>query len=236
MPTVIPLATTSSTLTFTELEEVGAVENPPDCLYRWNKAALHSLFGLEEWENTQLYGVLDQLGLLNCDHTIAGGSLVRHLMKTDIFRGDIDIYPKDGGEADKLKRVFQDKGYKVEKSLFSYWFEHKTGAKKIKVQIMHKTANTMAGALGLFDFEHVRVAYRLGSFHSTLGATTAIAQKQLHLRHITEPNYTLLRALKYKRLGFDADKAITQLAIMINRGEKNINATEWEPKNPIVEY
>jgi hypothetical protein len=106
----------------------------------------------------------------------------------------------------------------------------------MKVQVMHDKADFMPAVLRGFDFEHVRVAFNNKTFCSTMGATTAIAQKKLHLRHIVEPNYTLLRALKYKGLGFDADKAIHQLAVMINRGEKNINAAVWEAKNPLVEY
>jgi hypothetical protein len=66
-------------------------------IFKWNTKALHDLFGLEQWENTQLYGVLAELDLLSSScTTIAGGSLVRHLLKTDIFKGDLDIWPEKG--------------------------------------------------------------------------------------------------------------------------------------------
>lgn len=220
-----------------KIEAVGIrIPATPDKVTEWNVKSLHNLFGLEEWSNTQLYSILKELDLLNTPHTIAGGCLVRHLMKTEICKGDIDVYPLNEKAADALKREYEAKGYKVQKSKYSYWFEHKIGARKIKVQIMHKNAAPMLSVLSSFDFEHCRVAYRQGRFYSTMGATTAIAQRKLHLRHITQPDYSLLRALKYKSLGFNADKAITQLAIMINRDEKGVNACEWEEKNPIVEY
>jgi hypothetical protein len=238
-----PIAKPMTLSELAELEPVSATvpfepeSDSHNLIFKWNTKALHDLFGLEDWENSQLYGVLHQLNLLESENcTIAGGCIVRHLMKTDIFKGDIDIYPDTKKLAENYKDRFAAEGYTVKKTKFSYSFELQQGARKIKVQIMHDKAASMSEALNSFDFEHVRFAYRRKTFCSTLGAPVAIAQRKLHLRYVTQPDYSLIRALKYKKLGFDADKAITQLAVMINRGDKCVHAAEWEAKSPIVEY
>lgn len=209
----------------------------PDRLTKWSNKSLHSLFGLGDWESTQLYQILEVLEFNELKHCyLAGGSLVRHLMGTEIAKGDIDLYFTTKDKALAAVKFYEDKRYKLTKHKYSYQFEIKIGIRNIKVQIIAENTGSVGEVLSKFDFEHVRLAYYQGSFISTMGATTSIAQKKLHLRYVKEPNYTLLRALKYKKMGFDADQAINTLAVMINKEASNVNAAEWEETNPIMEY
>lgn len=217
-----------------EVADAGTVTST-NHIYTWDTANIDSLFETK-WEESQLYGVLSDLGLLESSTLIAGGSLVRHFMKGDIYKGDIDLFPASENHLKYVLKHFEDKGYKLEKRKFSYQFEYTKGARKLKVQVVHHTPQPTNETLQHFDFEHCRIGFHNGKFKSTMGATTALAQRKLHLRYVKEPNYSLLRALKYKRLGFDADKAINQLAVMINRDVKGVNAADYENTNPIVEY
>lgn len=231
--------TISATTTLSSFEEVATsfVPGTPNKITQWDTKSLHSLFGLENWENTQLYGILKELNFEDLEGCyLAGGSLVRHLMKTEITKGDIDLYFTTKANAELAVKYYRDEGHKLTKHKFSYQFEKKIGMRTIKVQIIAENTGAIREVLGKFDFEHVRVALTKDGFISTMGATTAIAQKKLHLRYVREPNYSLLRALKYKKLGYDADHAINTLAVMINKDVSDVNAADWENANPIVEY
>lgn len=216
---------------------ISARSGPPpisDNLFKWSTKRLHNLFDLNAWEDTQLYGVLNTLGLLGTTETIAGGAIVRHLMKTDIFKGDIDIFPRTSGIAGDLIRNFKDEGYDLKKTKHSTTFELKVGFKKMNVQIVDSNVGTKNDIIAKFDFEHVRFAYVYNHFYSTVGAPVSIAQKRLHLRYVKDPTYSIIRALKYKRMGFDADDAIEKLAGMI-KNDYSGAADEYTATN-ILDY
>lgn len=195
---------------------------------------LNRLFGIK-WEESQLYRVLNELDLLDERRVlVAGGCIVRHLMKTEIFKGDIDLFPKTEAGRDSILKEFADKGFKIKKTKFSHEFEFKIGMRKSKVQIINQPASN-TDTLAKFDFEHVRVGIHKGNFYTTIGAPTAIAQKELHLRYVKDPKYSLIRALKYQRMGFSADKAIHKLVAMISDNITDTNAADYESKF-LVEY
>jgi hypothetical protein len=203
--------------------------------YGLGPKTLNELFDIT-WEESQLYSILKHLNLLSTTQAmIAGGSLVRHLMKTEILRGDIDIFPFKDSAREALLTHFDGEGYKIEKTKFSHSFEFKMGARKGKVQIIHEPRAKHA-VFPKFDFEHVRVGYSNGKFFSTICSPTAIAQKKLHLRYVRDPKYSLIRALKYQKMGFDADAAMGTLIHMIASGTTDINACDYEFAGKLVEY
>jgi hypothetical protein len=195
----------------------------PDSIFSSKPSKLQRLFGID-WANSQLKAVADDLDLTMIPCSIAGGALVRHLMGTDIFKGDFDIFP----HTDDAKLLLIDR-FKVRegwhKGKFAYSFDYKLGARKTKVQIIERDekAESLAHTLGKFDFEHCKIAYspQMDSFWSSGDALTTLAQRKVHLSYVRDPLYSLGRALKYKRMGFDADAALEQLALLAMKKQEN---------------
>lgn len=210
----------------------------------WKTEYLDCMFGTK-FEESQLCSVLNTLNLIELPFEleafgpkiyVAGGCIVRHLMGANVLKGDIDIFSRDEATIKALVNYYKSKGYVINKGKFSYTFEFKVGAVKAKCQIVFHKPKTLPETLEHFDFEHCRIAYRNGQFITTLGAPVALSQRKLHLGFIRDPSHTLIRALKYKQLGFDADDAITKLASMISHGKKEIKAAEWSKNAKLVEY
>lgn len=212
-----PISTSDEPLSTTSTKE--------DYIYKWNTEILHQTFGIGKWEDSQLYLVFKELGLLNSKNTISGGCIVRHLMNTEIFKGDIDIWPVSIGFKEDLISSYTGMGYKLEDGKFSKSFDFKMGIRKTRVQLVVTNCGSMNHVLNKFDYEHVKFAFRGGEFYSTLAAPASLAARKLQLRYVKDPVYSLIRALKYKRLGFDADEAISKLTFMIKQDQKEVDAT-----------
>lgn len=196
-------------------------------LNRWKPSELCAAFDVD-WEGSQLKAIVKDLALEDVEAVgIAGGSLVRTLLKDDVFKGDIDIFASNDEALDKLIAVFK-KNKSWEKTKFSYTFEYQFGVRKTKVQIITKDAPRSALiTLNRFDFEHCKFLLAPGNklIYCSQTAPIALAKRQIRLGYISDPIYSLARVMKYKRLGFDADKAIEQLTVMAMKGIKDVYFT-----------
>jgi len=201
-------------------------------LLYWSPKQLCSLFGVD-WDNTQLCSLLPELEVpKGC--SISGGAIVRTLLGQDMFKGDVDIFAhKEDALRDAITKYSTDKTWT--KSKYAYNFELTSGVRKTKVQVITRDNPSIVNeTLKNFDFEHCKFSLYSRSSEitivSTRSAPTILAMKQLRLGLVRDPNYTLGRAIKYKRLGFDADKVIEQLVAMQMKGMKDIqccNDKDW---------
>lgn len=173
-------------------------------------------FGVD-WKTSQLYSLLHDLGLLEVldrgDAFVAGGSLIRHLLKMDIFQGDIDVYAGDNGRIDEVISLFS-KQPTWTKSKFAYNFTHSVGMRKIRIQVIHHQPAPFDKALNSYDFETCKIGYRCKVFTCSPFALALIGQKKLEVSEtqgLKNIPYSMQRALKYKRNGFDVDEALQTL-------------------------
>ena len=186
----------------------------------WTPSKLATLFDVD-WNSTQLKKAAVNLGLGTFEVSISGGAVVRTLMGTDIFKGDIDIFPHTFDALERLTKHFAE--YDIKESKHAMSFDYVDGVRKTKVQIITKY-NPVLGieqTLNSFDLEHCKFAYYpKGDILVTSNASPiCLAQRQIRLANVTSPHYTMGRVIKYKRLGFEADKAIELLTGMIIRRE-----------------
>jgi hypothetical protein len=212
----------------------------------WTPKKLCSLFDVD-WDTTQLKAILTDLDIPS-ECTISGGAIVRTLLKEDIFKGDIDIFAHTKrGLEQAIDQYGKDKSWTKAKHAWN--FDYNMGVRKTKVQVITKEEPSIVGTtLHKFDFEHCKFAL-LGTningsmkrsipdkeptFVSTMSSPTILAQKTLRLGLIRDPNYSLGRAIKYKRMGFDADKAIEQLVGMSMKGMKDIQCCADDYSSPL---
>jgi hypothetical protein len=192
----------------------------------WKPEALFNLFN-QNWESSQLKAVVEALNILDVNAIIAGGTIVRSLLGMDIFKGDIDIFPVyEDGLNELIARYKDDKTW--EKSPHAYNVQFAMGMKKTKLQIITRDKPaTTEKTLHCFDLEHCKLAVGHSSikgisFGCTIASLVCLAKKELRLGLVRDPNYSMGRAIKYKRLGFEADKAIEQLAAMSIKGMKDV--------------
>jgi hypothetical protein len=157
--------------------------------------------------------------------------MVRTLLKEDIFKGDIDIFAHTEKALEKLITMF-GKQKTWEKSKYAYSFEYVTGVRKTKVQIITKQEPTSANEIfDSFDLEHCKLGYNpcSASCYSSLAANVTLAQRKIRLSLVDDPTYTMMRVIKYKRMGFEADKALEQLAAMAAKKMSNVKFTDVSP-------
>lgn len=216
------MAATVTSVEFDELlkglEVVASRE--PEYLIHWNNKDINDFFGID-WETSQLNAIIHDLGLMEAGTkgaesvawSLAGGSLVRHFLKTDIFKGDIDLFPSTQRGLLYLHNKFKDrKGF--EKNKFAYNFPYKLGMRETKVQIVFHNPQKLENRFAGFDFEHCKVAFNWINFTSSKKSLLSIATKRTQLGHVQNPAYSLTRALKYKKMGFEMDDIIEKLAYM----------------------
>lgn len=187
----------------------------------WNPSELCSLFDVD-FEGSQLKQVITDLDLVGVDVGICGGAIVRTLLKQDIFKGDIDLFPYTDEAMNVLMRRFS-KERSFTESKYASNFEYKSGVRKTKVQIITKSKPTnIITTFKSFDLEHCKIAYCFWTdrLHSTASSPILLAQKKIMLANVDDPTHTMMRVIKYKRLGFDGDKALEQLAAMIRLGKE----------------
>lgn len=204
-----------------ELEKALEIsESEKDKIIKWDPYSLNKLFDID-WESSQLYSVITDLEKLlgkpdtpsGRGYSIAGGTIVRHLLKTDIFKGDIDIFPTNGDALLHLVKSTQDRRGFV-KGKYAHNFPYKLGMRETKVQIIFHKPCGVSSRLENFDFAHCRFSYNFATedFYASRSAPVHIALRTTSLGNVKEPGYSLIRALKYKKLGFDMDHIIEDLA------------------------
>jgi hypothetical protein len=215
----------------------------------WSAKQLCSLFDVD-WESTQLCALLPKIDLPDAC-SISGGAIVRTLLKEDLFKGDIDIFAHtETGLRKALDQYSKNKDWTPTKH--AYTCEFADGVRKTKLQVITKDKPDIVGnTLSTFDFEHCKFALLTSpsgfdkfkkrpdhapSFVTTMCSHMFLATKQLRLGLVRQPEYSLGRAIKYKRMGFDADKAIEQLVAMSLKGMKDVQCCDkddWSrPLNP----
>lgn len=205
----------------------------------WSMEEIDDVFGVK-WDGSQLESALIDLGLIakpgeksDRDHLsrrhilVAGGCIVRHLMGTDIFKGDIDIFPANEQQLEKLIAAYADSP-NFEKKEYAYTFDYEAGVRKTKVQIIHFEPQSVGNVFARFDFDHCRFGLIGGDLYTTKTAPISLVKRELKLRYVRKPEHSILRAIKYKALGFNADDALKKLAIMAFEGKNDVSAAEWE--------
>jgi hypothetical protein len=214
-------APTSFTATFTSTSgpDFSLMHERHDNCIRADMQEVSSDFG-NPFDESQLYSVLHSMGLINIgdkfEACVAGGAIVRHLMKTDVLRGDIDVFPESNKGLNLLKKHFE-KDHELTPTKYSLTFIHKMGMKKIKVQLITQELMPPTYRLGKFDMEHCKVAYtgrtknKREDFMSLGMALPMLAARKIKLAHVKNMPYTMKRVMKYKAIGFDADEALNLL-------------------------
>jgi hypothetical protein len=212
--------TLSASMFFAELED------DFEDMANYQPPILFETFGVD-WETSQIKAIAADLDLKTLRLSIAGGSMVRQLMGTDVFKGDIDLWAHTDQDLDTAMKHFS-KQKTWEKTPYSYQFEYNMGVRKTKVQIITRDKPTgIAGQVEKFDFRHCMIGFmaEFGVIHAANYALIDLALKQVNLSFIRDPAYSLCRAIKYKKLGFNADNAIIQLAGMVMKGMKDTKIT-----------
>jgi hypothetical protein len=216
----------------------------------WSPKAIGSLFDFK-WEDTQLHAVIKDLDIPSAC-SVSGGAVVRTLMKQDIFKGDIDIFAHTpDGLTRAIEKYSKVATWQTGKHAFN--FVYKMGVRETKVQIITiDKPQVVKNTFSTFDFEHCKMGILIGKNHlsgtsfsgkpkeedafvSTLSSPIVLAQRKLRLGMVRDPAYSLGRAIKYKRLGFDADEAIEQLAAMAIKGMSNVQCCakdDWSSPHP----
>jgi hypothetical protein len=192
----------------------------------WKPEGLFNLFGVD-WESSQLKAIADSISLKNLNNSyIAGGAVVRSLMGTDPFKGDIDIFCSTAHALETcIDKYSANKDWSRTEHAYNTTFT--LGMKKTKLQIITRDKpNFIQETIHRFDFEHCKFALFEGpkgySIVSTMASPVCLANRELRLGLVRDPNYSLGRAIKYKRMGFNADKAIETLAAMSIKGMKDV--------------
>lgn len=174
------------------------------------------------YTDSQLKAILDDLPFpKDLGVSIAGGALVRHLTKEDVFKGDIDIWASLSSGFEQIKSNFK-KHSSFQETKFAYSIEYKLGLRKTTLQLVKNPIAAMPNVIDCFDFHHCKfaIAHSKKPFViSTPEAIAALAARKVKCSNITDAAYSLGRALRYKKRGFDADHAIDVLGGMICRGE-----------------
>lgn len=197
----------------------------------WEPKYFANLFEFD-WEHSQLLLVINELGIKDLECSISGGTLVRTAMKTDIFKGDIDIFPHSKkGLEDLIAKFKGERSWR--KNKHAWEFDFSMGVRKTKVQVITRdtTPKNLEETLQSFDFEHCKIGYfpLQNTIMTGMGAPVMLSQKKLRLGYVREPQYSLGRAIKYKKMGFDADDAMEQLVAMQIKGLKEHNFDNFAP-------
>lgn len=195
-----------------------------------NSAISCSRYWGKSWTDSQLYAVIKDLDFpKECQGIIAGGSVCRHLLGTDIFKSDIDIFASSEEGQRAIIKHLETKLTDKRLSRHSCNFTYKMGVRQTKVQVITKDKpSTATDILERFDIEHCKHGVMIGCgmsvehapmIYTDIGAI-ALAKRTVILSNVTNAAYTLARVLKYKeQLGFEADHAIKQLTgAMIKAG------------------
>jgi hypothetical protein len=221
----------------------------------WSPKAICSLFDVD-WESTQLFTLMKELDIpLAC--SVSGGAVVRTLLKQNVLKGDIDIFAHTEQALERaIEQYSKEPSWK--KAKHAYNFEFGKGVYKAKVQVITKDKPSIVGdTFKNFDFEHCKIGILSGKepvaaskcafkakkneehgFVTTMASPICLAKKELRLGLVRDPNYSMGRAIKYKRLGFDADKTIEQLAAMSIKGMKDVQCydkDDWSCPVPSFE-
>lgn len=224
----VSAATTTSWHSEPEMKGFEELKIPTLELSRADMASVSKMFDID-WETSQLNTILSQLKIEEVKSDafiIAGGALVRHLMKTNILEGDLDFFPCHEVGIKALKEHFEGLDFKLEKTKFSETYTGKIGARPVKVQIIRQS-KTPIQTLKEFDFINSKLGYQSGSLRFHQATLVSLAQKKLKLGFIKDPSYSLKRAVKYKKIGFDTDEAMMKLAFMAAAGSKNVEADDF---------
>lgn len=193
----------------------------------WQKDSLSTLFDFD-FASSQIVKIATDLDIGSFAASISGGAIVRTFLKDDVFKGDIDIFPHTEEGLEDLVHCFKNQKTWI-KSPHAYNFEYVAGVRKTKVQIIIRDKPVaLEETLNKFDLEHCKfgmVCSKGEDFNifTSYGAPVTLAQKKIRLAFIREPNYTMGRVIKYKRMGFEADKALEQLAAMSIKKMTNVN-------------
>lgn len=193
-----------------------------------NSAQSYSQYWGKKWSESQLFAVMKDLDFpKECNGILAGGSVCRHLLGTDIFKSDIDIFPVTEDAKKAIIKHLEAKLPGSRTSKYSHNYTYKMGVRETKIQVITKEPPAPATSiLDRFDIEHCKqgIVINVEPEHATMIYTDigaiALAKRAIILANVTNASYTMARVLKYKeQLGFEADHAIKQLTgAMIKSG------------------